>query len=71
MAIKMFCDNCDRELRDTPDECNKDNSEWQPDARAKLTLEVQKEGMSKSWPINFDLCLRCAGRYLKVLRDPV
>lgn len=71
MALTMTCDDCGKVLRDKPDLVNKDNTNWKPDARAKLSLTIEQEGTGKSWPVDMDLCIKCAGKYLRVLREPI
>lgn len=68
--IQVVCDNCKRVLRDTPDEANKDNGDWKPDVHATLKLHVQ-QGDNSVRPIDMDLCLRCAKKYLAVLKRPM
>jgi hypothetical protein len=70
MAIQIVCDNCGDVLRDKPDETQKDDPKWQPDAHATLKLHVQQNDKNVR-PIDMDLCIRCAKRYLKVLRQPL
>lgn len=65
MAIQVVCDNCGHILRN-----ESDSTDAEPEAHATLKLHVA-QGNQSAYPIDMDLCLRCAKKYLKVLRDPI
>jgi hypothetical protein len=70
VTIQVVCDNCRVVLRNEPDEANAGNADWKPDVHATLKLHVTQGNMDAR-PIDMDLCLKCAKRYLKVLKEPV
>lgn len=55
--IKIVCDECEKELRETQD--GKEEK--------RVTLKMHVEGTG-SYPIDLDLCVACAKRYVKVLK---
>ncbi|QGJ90123.1 hypothetical protein HWC80_gp089 [Mycobacterium phage Indlulamithi] len=65
MAIRVQCDNCEKILRNEPDDTGAE-----PEAHYVLALTASK-GDKTIHPLQMDLCPRCAKRYFKVLKDPV
>lgn len=65
--IKVVCDNCGKELRDKPSQME-DPSTFKPEKRVTLVMEI--EG-TNSRPVDFDLCVGCAKKYVKVLKEPI
>lgn len=65
--IKVVCDNCGKELRDKPSQME-DAATFKPEKHVTLKMHVQG---TESYPLDVDLCVNCAKKYLKVLKDPV
>ena len=65
--IKIVCDNCGKELRDKPTQLQNDK-DFKPEKR--VTLRMHIEGTS-TYPIDMDLCVSCAKKYVVALKDPV
>jgi len=65
MAIHVVCDNCSKQLRDKPDEAN---PEYKPEKRVTLRMHIED---TNSYPIDMDLCVACAKRYVGVLKEPI
>lgn len=66
--IQIICDNCDKPLRNKPDDINKDNPNWKPDGHATLKLTLDR-GETKNYILDMDLCVPCAKKYLKVFKE--
>lgn len=65
---KTWCDNCGKEIREKPDEVNKNNPDWKPDVHVQLTLRIIGKG---EYPIMMDLCSRCGRKYMRHLSQPL
>lgn len=65
MAIHIVCDNCSKMLRDKPNEANPNAK---PEKRVTLKMHVED---TNSYPIDMDLCVGCAKRYIGVLKEPI
>lgn len=65
MAIKILCDNCDRELKNVADEVNPSKG---PDKH--VTIKMHIEG-TESYPVLLDLCVPCAKKYTAILKEPI
>ena len=63
--IQTICDNCGKTMRDKPDA-----SGAEPEPFCTLKLRVAKAD-KVIHPIDMDLCLKCAKKYLRILSDPV
>lgn len=63
--IQVVCDNCSHVLRNEPDETGAE-----AEVHATLKLVVAKADKTIR-PIDMDLCIKCAKRYLAVLKDPI
>lgn len=63
--IQVICDNCSKVLRDKPSEAN---PEAKPEKRVTLKMHVES---TNSYPIDMDLCVSCAKRYIGVLKEPI
>jgi hypothetical protein len=69
MAIKVICDNCERELVEKTDKVATfgEPKGFGPDQHFTLRLS----GTSTGDLIDMDLCYRCANKYLDVLTQPL
>ena len=65
VAIKILCDNCDRELKNVADEVNPSKG---PDKH--VTIKMHIEG-TESYPVLLDLCVPCAKKYTAILKEPI
>lgn len=66
---KTWCDDCGKELKlDEKDKPEIAGSDWKPDVLVRLEMRVVGKGIM---PVDMDLCVRCAKRYMKVLRKPM
>lgn len=63
--IQVVCDNCSYVLRNSDD-----STGAEPEISATLKLSISK-GENGVVPLHMDLCLKCAKKYLAVLKDPV
>ena len=63
--IKIVCDNCGKELRE-----GKENMNPNAKPEKRVTLKMHIEGTA-SYPIDMDLCVRCAKQYVAKLNEPL
>lgn len=67
MAVKVVCDNCGKELKDKPSDVD-DPTTFKPDRHCTLKLHIQG---TNSYPVDLDLCIGCARKYVKILGEPI
>ena len=60
---KIWCDNCGREIIEEPTEMKPE-----PEPRIRLEMRVIGKGLM---PIDMDLCVRCARKYMRKLKEPL
>jgi len=65
--IQVICDNCGKTLRDKPSQLEDANT-FQAEKRVSLKMHIDG---TNSFPIDMDLCINCAKKYVKVLKDPI
>lgn len=68
MAHRTWCDNCSNEIHHEPDEAGKLNPNWKPDTHVQLVIRIVGTG---KYPVDMDLCGRCAKAYVKHLSKPL
>lgn len=61
--IQIICDNCGKGLREKIDEAGA-----QPEKRVTLVMEIED---SRKRVIDMDLCVKCAQKYVGILKEPV
>ncbi len=61
--IQIVCDNCNKQLREKIDEAGA-----KPEKRVTLVMEIED---SRKRVIDMDLCIRCAQKYVNILKEPV
>ena len=65
--IQCICDNCGKTLKDKPSQMEL-AADFKPEPRVTLVMEIQGKNVR---PVDMDLCVSCAKKYVKVLKDPI
>ena len=66
---KMWCDNCGKQLMlEELDKPEVAGSDWKPEVLVRLEMRVVGQGVM---PIDMDLCIRCAKKYMRRMKEPL